>query len=60
MNSLAAAVQRNRQRAKYTRLLSAVRLRVFDYEDAGPLQSAKYARVVRRIKRILKTNAGMA
>ena len=54
MTTLIQAIQRNRQRGKYIRVLWKLRLRVFDYEDAG--RSAEFERVEAKIiARIQKT-----
>ncbi len=48
--SLARRIRDNRRFHKYERLLRRIRLRLFDYEDAGKL--AKAERVIARIKAI--------
>ena len=50
MKSLKQAIRDNRRFHKYERLLRHVRLRIFEYEDAGKLEKAQ--RVIARIKAI--------
>lgn len=47
--SLKQAIQSNRQRHKYRRVLSRLRLRFFDYQDAGIMAFAKYLHVVEKV-----------
>lgn len=49
--SLRQAVQENRQRQKYRRLLTRLRLVTFDYQDLGDEAFARYQQVVRRVER---------
>ena len=50
VKSLKQAIRDNRRFHKYERLLRHVRLRIFEYEDAGKLDKAE--RVIARIKSI--------
>ena len=56
MATLAEAIEKNRRRQyrfnKAERLLRAVRIRIFDYEDAGKLEKAE--RIIEKCKTILK------
>lgn len=47
--SLRQAIHENRQRQKYRRVLTRLRLRFFDYQDAGFLAFAKYLHVVEKV-----------
>ena len=48
MKSLRHAIWENRRFHKYERLLRQIRLRIFDYEDAGKLEKAN--RIIDKIK----------
>jgi len=48
--SLKQAVRDNRRHFKYERLLRRIRLRIFEYEDAGKLNKAK--RIIAKCKSI--------
>ena len=45
------AIQRNRQRNKYRGVLRRLRIRIFDYEDAG--KGEKVAKLMKRIEKII-------
>ena len=51
--NLAAMVQFQREISRYSKLLTAVRRREFDYEDAGRIE--QFRRVRDRLESILKT-----
>lgn len=51
--SLRQAVQENRQRQKYRRVLTELRSRVFDYQDLGAAAVQRYERVLHRVRRRL-------
>jgi hypothetical protein len=48
MKSLKQAIKDNRRFHKYEKLLRHIRLRIFDYEDAGKLEKAN--RIIDKIK----------
>ena len=50
MKSLKRAIWENRRFHKYEAMLRRIRLRIFDYEDAGRLEQAH--KVIERIKAI--------
>lgn len=52
---LKRAIWRNQQRHKARRLLNRIRLRWFDYEDAGKLDKAK--RIMRRLTEKIMVHA---
>jgi len=45
------AIQRNRQRWKYRAVLRRLRIRIFDYEDAG--KGEKVTKLMRRMEKII-------
>ena len=50
MKSLRQAIRDNQRFCKYEAILRRIRLRIFDYEDAGNLDKAQ--KVIERIKAI--------
>ena len=52
--SLVESIQRNRQRIKCRWILHKIQLRVFDYQDKGPEEFARYQRVRNRVATRLK------
>ena len=48
---LKQAIQRNRQRWKYRAVLRRLRIRIFDYEDAG--KGEKAMKLMKRCERII-------
>jgi hypothetical protein len=52
MKTLQQAIRDNRRFHKYEKLLRHIRLRIYDYEDAGKLEKAH--RIIEKIKTICK------
>ena len=48
--TLTQAIRDNRRHHKYERILRQIRIRIFDYEDAGKLPQAH--RIIKKIKSI--------